>query len=309
MNFNQNLFVLSQEQLDRRLELAKELQEDVRIKEFMETYDCPFEVLEKNAYRFKSWLENLDKALQASAEEIQNDPRAGAYFNLSYDKDLNILEEEYTLAPLVNKLKKEQEYLKYYELFKLPESLKEAHFEKLNLEAVTTSYITAAQTLSSFYRSNDTGLYLYGNLGVGKSFLAACTSNFFAKNKRRVVFIHVPSLLNHMKQLFNSPSEMEHTLRILRNVPLLVLDDLGAEPITSWSRDEILLSILNDRLENRRKTIITSNATPSMLVDLYKIDNRGHSDEIRANRFVDRVLALTKSYEISGKNRRIKELT
>lgn len=307
MNLNIDQFKLSDEQLRRRHELALEMVQHPKVKAFMEEYECPFDFIEKHVYRFKSWLEDYDKAQAATVSEIQNDPRAGSYFNLSYDKDLKILEETYTLVPLVNDLKKRDAYLKYYQLFELSSNLKQAHFENLKLDDVTSSYITVAQALSSFYRTKETGFYLYGNLGVGKSYLAACVSNYFAKNEQRVVYAHVPSLLNHMKQLFQSPDEMERTLRILRRVPLLVLDDLGAEPITSWSRDEILLTIFNDRLENQRKTIITSNATPEMLLDLYKMDSRGHSDEIRAARFVDRVLALTKPYEIRGKNRRIKQ--
>lgn len=307
MNFNPNQFKLSPEQLQRRHELALEVSQDPMVIDFMNTYDCPFEFLEKHVYRFKSWIEDYQRAINATSTEIQSDPRAGSYFNLSYDKDLNILEETYTLVPLVTDLKKRDAYLKYYQLFDLSSNLRNAHFEHLKLDDVTSSYISVAQALSSFYRSQETGFYLYGNLGVGKSYLAACVSNFFAKKQQRVVFAHVPSLLNHMKQLFQSPDEMERTLRILRQVPLLVLDDLGAEPITSWSRDEILLTIFNDRLENQRKTIITSNATPEMLLGLYKMDSRGHSDEIRAARFVDRVLALTKPYEIRGKNRRIRQ--
>lgn len=304
---NPTLYELSQEQLKARHELALQLAHEEEVKAFMSAYHCPFEVLETNAYRFKSWLEAKSKASQVSATELLDNPRKGGYFNLRYDADLNILEEVYTEVELVHKLEKEMEYLKYYQLFDLSINQRDAHFEKLNLDSVTASYVSVAQALSSFYRSKETGYFIYGDLGVGKSYLAACTSNFFAKQGTRVVFVHVPSLLNHMKQLFNSPNDMERHLRILRTVPLLVLDDLGAEPITSWSRDEILLSILNDRLENKRKTIITSNATPDMLLDLYKIDTRGHSDEIRAARFVDRVLALTKPSEIRGKNRRIKQ--
>lgn len=307
MNLNPSQYALSQEQLDKRKQLALELAELPEVQTFMKEMNCPFEVVETNAYRFKNWLEDLKRAQSVSAIQLQDNPRLGGYFNLRYDADLNILEEVYTEVALVSEIEKENEYLKYYQLFDLSTNMRQAHFEKLNLEEVTQSYISVAQALSSFYRSNETGYYIYGNLGVGKSYLAACTSNFFAKQGTRVVFIHVPSLLNHMKQLFNSPNDMERHLRILRTVPLLVLDDLGAEPITSWSRDEILLSILNDRLENKRKTIITSNATPEMLLDLYSIDNRGHSDKIRAARFVDRVLALTKAHEITGKNRRVKK--
>ncbi|AGN24225.1 primosomal protein DnaI [Erysipelothrix rhusiopathiae SY1027] len=43
-----------------------------------------------------------------------------------------------------------------------------------------------------------------------------------------------------------------------------------------------------------------------MLVDLYKLDNKGTSDEIRAKRLVDRIHALTIPYEMVGQNRRNK---
>ena len=138
---------------------------------------------------------------------------------------------------------------------------------------------------------------------VWVSYLAACVSNHI-KNNRKVVYAHVPSLLNYLKQQFSNPIAMEEILWRMRTVTLLVLDDLGAEPITPWGRDEILLSILNDRLENKRKTIITSNLKPELLLPMYQIDTRGVSDEIRARRLVDRILSLTKPCEIIGKNRR-----
>src|SRR5699024_6831425 len=123
---------------------------------------------------------------------------------------------------------------------------------------------------------------------------------------QKVMYVHVPTLMNTLKQYFNNPSQMEYVLRRLRNVPLLVLDDLGAESITSWSRDEILLSILNDRMENKHKILITSNYNPDLLVELYKVDQRGVSDEIRAKRLVDRIFSLTQPYEMVGMNRRTK---
>ena len=89
-------------------------------------------------------------------------------------------------------------------------------------------------------------------------------------------------------------------------VDILVIDDLGAEPITGWGRDEVLLPLLNARLENYRKTIFTSNYPPKLLSNAYSLDTRGNLDKMRANRFVDRVLAIAMPIEISGENRRRK---
>ena len=110
-------------------------------------------------------------------------------------------------------------------------------------------------------------------------------------------------LLSHLKSNFGSYG-YDPTLDRLKNVHVLVLDDLGAEPITAWGRDEVLLPLLNARMENFRKTIFTSNYPPNLLEKTYSLDTKGNLDEIRSKRFVDRVFAIAKPLEISGKNRR-----
>ena len=304
MSFKTITFELSEEQIKDRLELAKTLAKESEIIAFCEAYNCPFDILEAHASRFKTWLQDKRKAESYTYDDLIDNPEKGAYLNLVYDSETNILEQIYTQVPLVSQIKDDLYYLEQYQIFDLGLNLRNAHFDHLDLSNESANYLRILLELKSFIDNKDLGHYLYGDLGVGKSYLAACVANDFAKAGKRVAFVHVPSLFNRLKQLFNNSSEMEFVLNVLRKVPLLVLDDLGSESITSWSRDEILLSVMNDRLENQRKTIITSNTTPEILLNLYSLDSKGNEDKIRAARFVDRVKALTKPYELKGKNRR-----
>ncbi len=304
MVFRNLAFELNEEQIASRHSLALSLMKEKEVQAFCETYECPFEIVEANASRFKKWLSEYRRVSQLTKEDVEDNPLLGAYFDLEYDKDTMVLDEIYKEISFVRELQEDYAYLKQYQIFDLSLNMRDAHFDHLDLSNEGVNYLKIYKELQGFISDKQLGYFLYGQLGVGKSYLAACVSNAFAKKNKRVAFVHVPSLFNHLKQLFNAPQEMEFCLNVLRKVPLLVLDDLGAEPITSWSRDEILLSVLNDRLENKRKTIITSNATPEMLLELYSLDSKGVSDGIRAARFVDRIKALTKSYEIVGINRR-----
>lgn len=306
MSFRNFKYELNEEQVEYSKKVAEYLVKQPEIQSFIEHYNCPEDVVIENASSFKNWLESKRKAESYSREQLEKDPNLGNYINLEYDSNTGIISEVFYQLPLVQEIEKEVAYLKNYEIFDLPLALQSAHFETINLEQENPNYLNILKTMVEFTADNNLGYFLYGNLGIGKSYICACVSNQIAKNGQKVMYVHVPTLMNTLKQYFNNPSQMEYVLRRLRNVPLLVLDDLGAESITSWSRDEILLSILNDRMENKRKTLITSNYNPDLLVELYKVDQRGVSDEIRAKRLVDRIFSLTQPYEMVGMNRRTK---
>ncbi|QIK70206.1 ATP-binding protein [Erysipelothrix sp. HDW6C] len=306
MSFKKMVFELTPEQIEARNQLGATLLEQPEIQLFMEMFDCPETVIIDNAAKFKRWVMAKRDAQKHSKHDIQANQNLGRFVDLTYDKHTGIITEVISELSIVHEIAEEEAYLHRYQIFDLPLSAHKAHFELLDYKKENENFRGIMSKLMKLATDKELGYFIYGDLGVGKSFLAACATNAFAKRQQQVAYIHVPTLMSHLKQMFNSPGSLEYTLRKLRNVSLLVLDDLGAEPVTMWSRDEILLSILNDRLENKRKTIITSNYQPEMLVDLYKLDSRGTSDEIRARRLVDRIHALTKPYEMVGENRRIR---
>lgn len=299
-------FTQTEKQKKIEAELVNTLKKNKRIIEFMEEFNCPVEVIEMNPYRFNQWLNDLERVENLSEEEMKRDPELGGYINLSFDEEMQTLEETYVYLPKVKEIEASRAYLDNYAIFPLNKSLHNATFETINLANESGNYIKIMEDLMKFYESDNQGYFLYGDLGVGKSYLAACVSNTLAKKGIEVVFVSPADLLVSIRNNFSNSYLNERTMNTLKNADLLVLDDLGAEPITAWARDEILLPLLNARLENYRKTLFTSNYRPDMLETVYALDSRGTQDMLRSKRFVDRIFAISKPYEITGINRRHK---
>jgi len=146
---------------------------------------------------------------------------------------------------------------------------------------------------------NKKGFYLCGKPGVGKSYLAAGITNHFARKKCRVGFIHVPTLIGDLKLMFHDREAQEQHLNRIRNVPVLVLDDIGGESVTAWSRDEILLSLLDYRMEHKLLTFFTSNYKLPELKQRYTLN-----EPMAAERIEERIRTLAQEVFMSGNSRR-----
>ena len=148
------------------------------------------------------------------------------------------------------------------------------------------------------------GLYFYGGFGVGKTYLAACISNGFARNGKTVAFINSSEFCNEMRMNWNQNDYLQDAIRTLKNVDLLVVDDIGSEIVTNWVRDELLFPIFDDRMGNHKLTIFTSNYNYDELLNHFMYNNKGEKDEINALRLMERVKSMSTLVQIKGKNRR-----
>ena len=98
-------------------------------------------------------------------------------------------------------------------------------------------------------------------------------------------------------------SIVEEKLDFLKNVDILLIDDIGAENVTSWGRDEILGTILQYRMNNKLSTFFTSNLTLEELEDHLSI-TKNSEDKVKARRIIERIKQLTEDRELVSKNRR-----
>lgn len=115
------------------------------------------------------------------------------------------------------------------------------------------------------YARNPSGwLILFGNYGCGKTHLAAAIANELLKRDFELIFANVPDLLDHLRSTFGPSSEVGYDARfdLIRNIPLLILDDLGTENTTPWAQEK-LYQIINHRYNYRLPTVITCNRSPS----------------------------------------------
>ena len=142
------------------------------------------------------------------------------------------------------------------------------------------------------------GLYLHGNFGCGKTYIISAMFNELKKEHYSAEIVYYPTLLRDLKSNFDT---MNETINYLESVDLLLIDDIGAEKVSEWSRDEILGTILQYRMNNALTTFFTSNFDIKELE--HHMSNNG-TEEVKAGRIIERIKQLTEDMEVISINRR-----
>lgn len=149
------------------------------------------------------------------------------------------------------------------------------------------------------------GLYLTGDFGVGKTYLLAGLANSVAAMSKQVVFLHVPTFISELGSHFKDNSLQKEIDRVTES-DLLILDDIGAETLSQWSRDDVLGVILQARMDNVLPTFFSSNLSMDDLEEHFK-ETKSSVDAVKAARLMQRVRFLAREVVVDGKNRRIQE--
>jgi DNA replication protein DnaC len=111
-------------------------------------------------------------------------------------------------------------------------------------------------------------LLLMGGYGCGKTHLAAAIANFAVNLGVPTLFLTVPDLLDWLRFSYDSAeATFEQRFDEIRNIALLVLDDLGTQNATPWAQEK-LYQIINHRYAAKLPMVVTSN------LDLDEIDGR-----------------------------------
>lgn len=145
------------------------------------------------------------------------------------------------------------------------------------------------------------GLYLSGNFGTGKSYIISAMLNELVKDGYKVAMIYYPEFLRILKSSFKTDFDEEYDYA--RKVDLLLFDDIGAENITSWSRDEILGPILQYRMDNNLPTFFTSNLNLNEL-EIHLSESKNDVDKLKAKRIIERIKYLTNELTLISENKR-----
>lgn len=145
------------------------------------------------------------------------------------------------------------------------------------------------------------GLYLHGSFGSGKTYLIAALLNELEKSKNASIeIVYFPELLRNMKEDFNLAQDK---INYLENIDILLIDDIGAEKVTEWGRDEVLGTILQHRMNNKLTTFFTSNLTIEELEN-HLATTKNSEDKVKARRIIERIKQLTEDMELVSINRR-----
>lgn len=187
----------------------------------------------------------------------------------------------------------------------VPQHIMNTTFETLEKDANRIDAIKAAMAFClSFERGKTTrGLYIYGQFGVGKSAIAGAMAQELAKRGVDVLMVYVPDYLMEIKGSIETGG-MEQKLEALKKVSVLIMDDIGAEAITAWTRDEVLGPILQSRME-KLPTVYTSNLTLEELGRHFaNAKNEREPNYRSAARVMERIEPFVEYCEVKGRNRR-----
>ena len=103
------------------------------------------------------------------------------------------------------------------------------------------------------------GVLLMGTYGCGKTHLAAAVVHRNAENGKASMFVVVPELLAKIRSSYNAhDGKADEIIEAAKDAPLLVLDDLGAEKVSDWVREQIYM-LVNFRYEHELPVVITTN--------------------------------------------------
>jgi DNA replication protein DnaC len=112
------------------------------------------------------------------------------------------------------------------------------------------------------------GLWLYGDVGTGKTTLAMLASKHALEAGRSVAIYSLPRLLAEIRTTFDDEAQETYVslLDRLAAVDLLHVDDLGAEKTSPWVLEQ-LYALVNARYEEQRSMLVTTNLERDALAE------------------------------------------
>lgn len=188
----------------------------------------------------------------------------------------------------------------------VPRDILDATFEQVEQDhdtRLTASNAALAFALNAQPGENGRGLYLYGKFGVGKTYLMGAVMNELAQRHIASMIVYVPDFFREMKQSV-SDGTVQEKLDEVKRAPVLILDDIGAETMSGWVRDDILGVILHYRMMEKLPTLFTSNYDYEELEEHLAYSQKGGIEQLKAKRIMERIKPLTTPVFIEGKNRR-----
>ena len=112
-------------------------------------------------------------------------------------------------------------------------------------------------------------LFLYGDTGVGKTFLSNCVAKELLDRGHSVIYFTAFELFHVFeKNVFERAQDMALPYQNIFDCDLLIIDDLGTELSNSFTVSQLFLC-LNERILRKKSTIISTNLGLNQLAEIY----------------------------------------
>lgn len=136
-------------------------------------------------------------------------------------------------------------------------------------EIIEDAFLICKDFVRTFGREHK-NLFFYGDVGVGKTFLSNCIAGDLIEAGFSVLYFSAPALFNALAQhtFDKNNTDAKNIYEFIYDCDLLIIDDLGTEYTNTFVSSHFF-SCINERLLNRRSTIISTNLSLDSLADLY----------------------------------------
>ena len=280
-------------------DLVQKIMKDPDVAAFIQQESLSPEELNRSISKFNQYITERDKFLRGDTDYIAKGYKPilvmnHGYADVSYEETPELIAAEKEAA-IKNRLK----------LINLPASLRKTSLAQVDLDDL--GRLPVFENLLAFveqYPAIQKGLYLYGDFGVGKSFMVAALAHDLSE-KRGVssTLLHYPSFVIDAKNAI-SDGNVKTLVDEIKLAEVLILDDIGAEQSTPWVRDEILQVILQYRMQEDLPTFFTSNFNFEDLEKHFAKGKNGNDETWEARRVMERIRYLAEETRLEGVNRR-----
>ena len=280
-------------------DLVQQIVKDPDVAAFIQKESLSQEELNRSISKFNQYITERDKFLRGDTDYVARGYKPILVMNHGY------ADVSYEETPELIAAEKEAAIKKRLNLINLPSSLKNISF--LDVYRDDVARLTVLNRMIKFvndYPDNRKGLYLYGDFGVGKSFMVAALAHDLSE-KRGVssTLLHYPSFVIDVKNAIGD-GNVKNLVDEIKQAEVLIFDDIGAEQSTPWVRDEVLQVILQYRMQEDLPTFFTSNFNFEDLEKHFAKGKNGNDETWEARRVMERIRYLAEETQLEGENRR-----
>lgn len=290
-----NVLVKDKDFYERKKQSIDEILSFQEVRKLLNTHHLDRSFVENHWIDFLNYTEDLQAC--ASCQGIED-----CHKNfVGYQRQLTIEENQaissFVVCPYGKKIEEQRRVMSLIDS-NVPKDIFLTSFQDLQLDNQGNLFPLVKLLMDHLKTESKKGLYIYGDMGIGKTYVMAAFSHMLASQNKQVAFISVSQLLQDLKSYFNS--SQDNGLDELKEVDYLVLDDLGAETLSVWGRDEVLFNLLNDRMLRKKPTYFTSVYSLAELEKHYK--TKDSKDEmIKVKRLMERIMSLSQEFELKGR--------
>ncbi|EOT47681.1 primosomal protein DnaI [Enterococcus sp. AZ150] len=290
----------------RYQEMMQEVLQNEEVKQFLEDHqqELTQQDIQKSFAKLYEFVQEKQKFLTDDKNMIAPgyEPKLTMNFHfidVTYVPTTALLEKEH-----------QQEVKARIHTLHMPKDIQDAsieHYERTT--GRSQAWLGAVDFIESYLadpKAFHKGLYLVGPFGVGKTYLLGAIARELAEAGKQTTLVHFPTFASDMKQAIGK-DQVGEKLDAVKRTPILMIDDIGADSMSSWIRDEVFGIILQHRMQEQLPTFFSSNFSVEELEAHLTVSQRGDVEPLKSKRIMERIRYLVKEIEVTGPNRRLGE--